>query len=348
LILYRKSAQLRIRRAVAPEPPWWFATAIAPYGPRRAAPVAIDYLDLRASCPERMEVAVTERVAEEIERNAARIAGPVLIDAAEFAEVVFGRGEEALAALGRPALHLISARGTLPRHAHGATVVVAAWPLEFHHLERLAKEARGQSWGMAVPVLFPVTTDLTALGELCDLARANGASFFAAIPIEADPTAKQAIARSLALDDEDETFTMLFHADLEPVHVATERHVAALAHQAGMADFVVPPGWEEKTNWNAAILLTLIASRMMAMAHDVELAGTLARSARLVAELEKPLVQIAAAASLSIVEALDEVSADILGEWLEGRRAAFADRINERWRVRRDYLASGAAPEPSS
>ena len=47
MIVYRKSSQLRVRRAAAPEPPFWGATTIAPYGARRAAPVAIDYIDLR-------------------------------------------------------------------------------------------------------------------------------------------------------------------------------------------------------------------------------------------------------------------------------------------------------------
>ena len=348
MILYRKSAQLRLRRAATPEPPWWYATAILPYGPRRATPVAIDYLELRASCPERMEVSVAENVGGEVQRSAAKIAPPALIDATEFAEVVFRRGEEALAALGEPAMFLASARGSIPAGPGDSTIVLAPWPLEFHRIEALAAQARGMTWGMAVPVLFPVTTDLTALGQLCDIARANGAHFFAAIPVEPDPTAKQAMARSLTLGGDDEAYTTLFHADLEPVHVATERHIAALAAEAGMDDFVVPPQWQRKTNWNAAILLTLTATRMMAMEHEVELAGTLARSARIVAELEKPIERIAEAASLSIVEAIDEVSADVLTEWLETGRSAFAERINERWRVRRDYLASSAGPEPSS
>ena len=48
MILYRKTPQLRVRRAAAPEPPYWAATTIAPYGSRRAVPLTIDYLDLRA------------------------------------------------------------------------------------------------------------------------------------------------------------------------------------------------------------------------------------------------------------------------------------------------------------
>jgi hypothetical protein len=103
-----------------------------------------------------------------------------------------------------------------------------------------------------------------------------------------------------------------------------------------MADFIAPPRWEERTNWNAAVLLTLTATRMLAMASDIELAGTIARSARLVASLEKPLERIAEAASLGIVEGLDEASADILSDWLAGARSPFVERVNREWRLRRD------------
>ncbi len=80
----------------------------------------------------------------------------------------------------------------------------------------------------------------------------------------------------------------------------------------------------------------MTATRMLAMEHEIDLAAILARSARVVAELEKPLARIAEAASLSIVEALDEVSVDVLTEWLERGRSSFVDRVNARWRLRRD------------
>ena len=94
MILYRKAAPLRIRRVVAPEPPFWCATALAPYGAKRGAPIAIDYLTSRATANDRADVTVCENVRGELER--ARIDAPVLIDASEAAEVVFRRGEEAL------------------------------------------------------------------------------------------------------------------------------------------------------------------------------------------------------------------------------------------------------------
>lgn len=340
MIVYRKGGHARLRRWSAPEPPFWCATAVAPYGSRRGAPIAIDYLDLRASFAERLEVTVAEGVRDELERTRA-VQPPVLIEATEFAERVFGRGEEALAFCrerGLAALHLVSTRSAIPSAAADAVVAIAAWPLEADRLEELFFIAgeRGLRWGVAIPVIFPVTTTLGALTELADLAQRHGAAFFAAIAVDVDPTAKQAIAQSLSLEGEDETYAMLFHAPLEPVHLATERHIAALAEERGMADFIVPPRWDEHSNWNAAALLTLTASRMLALDADPELATTLARAARVVAELDKPIARIAEAASLSIVEALDEVSVDVLTEWLASGESSFVERVNREWRLRRD------------
>lgn len=338
MIVYRKSPQLRVRRAAAPEPPFWGATTIAPYSARRAAPVAIDYIELRAIAAERLEVGVAERTTDELERSNVRIAAPVFIEASEFAEAIFRRGEEVLAFCREhklPAVHLVSTRGALPEEVDDdVTTVIGAWPLEFERLDTMFANARG-TWGVAIPVIYPVTTNLVALDQIMTSARSRGAAFFAAMPVTIDATAKQAMARSLSLEGDDETYNMLFHANLEPIHVATERHIAALAAEAGMADFVVPPRWSEKTNWNASILLTLTATRMLAMEHEIELGALLARSARVVAELEKPIARIAEAANLSIVEALDEVSVDVLTEWLSRGDPAFVRRVNERWRLRR-------------
>jgi hypothetical protein len=302
VILYRKTPQLRIRRAVAPEPPYWAATTIAPYASRRATPIAIDYLDLRATAVDKLEVTVCDRI-----DLPARIDPPVLIDATGKAEVVFGRGEEIANAI--PESMLLTS-GDIP-HAITAT--------------------SGDCWGIAIPVFFPLTTNLETLNAIAKNAKERGAAFLAAFTIDLDATAKHVLAT------DDETYEMLFHSDLDPIHTATERHVAALAADHGLADFLLPPRWEERSNWNAAIALTLAASRMIAMEHELELAGTLARSARIVAELEKPIARIAEAASLSIVEALDEASVDILTEWLTDRRSPFLGRIDEMWRLRRDH-----------
>ena len=330
MILYRKGAPLRVRRAPAPQPPFWAATTIAPYGPRRAWPVAIDYLALVASAAERLEVAVADSVTDELERTRP-LAEPVLIDAAENAEAIFRRGEEALRfceARGFASLYL----GAAPSRAYeNTTVVIPAWPPEPALFEEA--RARGVRWGVAIPVIFPVTTDLVLLE---DLARAaHGAEFFAAIPVDVEATAKQAIAQQMHLAGDDDRYAMLFHADVAPIHLSTERHIAALAAEHGMADFVVPPRWNDRTNWNAAVLLTLTASRMIAMELDLDLAGLIARSARAVADLDKPLARIAESASLSIVGGLDETSVEMLTEWLGGGSASFFDYVNEQWRLRR-------------
>jgi hypothetical protein len=341
VILYRKAAPLRIRRSLAPESPFWAATAIAPYGTKRATPIAIDYLALRASGAEKLEVGVCDRVRDDLER-ARSFAGPVLIDATESAETVFRRGEEVLAlceeqSLG--ALHLVSPRGSLPQRAYAdAVVVIAAWPLDIAQLAEMFGVAgeRDLRWGVALPVLFPLSTELAPLRDLADRARECGAAFFAGISIDVEPTAKQALARSMGLEVEDDRYAMLFHSALEPVHVATERHIAALAHERDLPDFIVPPRWDERSNWNAATLLTRTASRMFAMELDLDLAGTISRSARTIAELDKPLTRIAESASLAIIGGLDEVSVDALTEWLQSGSASFVEYVDEQWRMRRD------------
>jgi hypothetical protein len=340
VIVYRKGAPLRIRRLAAPEPPFWCATSIAPYGPRRAAPIAIDYTALRASAAERLEVTVVENVRDELERARA-FDGPLFVEATEAAESVFRRGEEVLAFCEErklAALQLVSTHGALPsRPFADTTIAIAAWPLELPRLRELFAEARERAlkWGVAVPMIYPVTTDLAALEALADAARDEGAEFLASIPLDVEATARQVLAQSLNLDDEDDRYAMLFHGDVTPLHLATERHLAALAAERGLADFIVPPRRQDRTNWNAAALLTLTASRMIALDLDLDLAGRIARSARAVAELDKPLTRVAEAASLSIIEALDDVSAKALTEWIAGRSPGFVDDVNEQWRLRR-------------
>jgi hypothetical protein len=337
VILYRKAVPLRLRRVAAPAMPFWCATTISPYSARRASPIAIDYVALRASGAERLEVTVTESPRDELERTKV-LDGPVLIDASEAAEEVFRRGEEALAYCTEqqlPALFLTSTQGALPSASSDVVIAIAAWPLDLSVLGRLFATAqeRALPWGVCVPLLYPATTDLALLEQLADLSLQHGAAFLAPIALEIDPTAKQA----LAANSDDETFAMLFHSDLDPLHTATERHVAALAASRGLADFVLPPRWHERSNWNAAILLTRTASRMMAMELDLDLAGTLSRSARAIAALDKPITRIAAAANLSIIGTLDDTSAEILTEWLATGSAEFVEYVDRKWRVRRDY-----------
>jgi hypothetical protein len=311
VILYRKTPQLRVRRSAAPESPFWAATTIAPYGAKRATPIAIDYLTLRATGAGRLEVSVCDDVRDELDRARA-IDAPVLIDAAGNAEEVFQRGSEA--------------REWCEEHGLPAQLVTSWGP---------GVRLESDRWGVAVPVLYPLTTDLALLERLADEAQRDGAAFFAAVPIEAEPTAKQALARSMELTADDDRYSMLFHADTAPIVLATERHIAALATERGMADFVLPPKWEERSNWNASVLLTLTASRMIAMELDLDLAGSIARSARAVAELDKPLTLVAESASLSIIGGLDETSVEMLSQWLASGSAMFAEFVDEQWRLRR-------------
>ena len=323
MILYKKTPSLRIVRAGVPEPPFWAATTIAPYSARRGAPVAIDYLALTASASKRMEVEVCDDLERNWQRN--RVFEPTLIDATESAEIVYRRGDDALK-LCEAAMFLTSTRGALPT-SDNAVVIIAAWPLDFARLQRLFDEARARNlkWGVAVPVLYPVTTAADALQQLAEIS--DGALFFAALPIESDATARKVLA------DDPETYEILFHGDVDALHVTAERRIAGLAAEIGADDFIVPPRWERRSNWNGAALLTLAATRMLAMKHDVETASRIARSARTVAQLDKSLERIASAAHLSIVESLDEISVDALTEWLETGKSTFVDHINKQWRL---------------
>jgi hypothetical protein len=345
LIVYRKTPSLRIVRAQSPQPPFWAATAIAPYGGRRGSPISIDYLELRASYSERLEVTVCDQPAEELSRWRVRhsLRSPLLIEASEFAEVVFRRGDELMEICsgdGERITLLISANGVLPRSISPGTVLaVSMWPLDFLRIERLARaaEASGALWGAVVPVIHPVTTTLEALSDLAAIVASANGRFLAAVPLEVEPTARQAIARTLDSADSEESYSSLFHGDLETIHVGTERHIAALAASHGLRDSVPLPG-EGTSNWGASAFLMLAASRMLAMKRDTELGWTILRSASAVAQLEKPIARIAEAASLAIVESLDPASVEILTEYLETGASAFTDRIHALWRLRRDYL----------
>lgn len=341
MILYRKAPQLRVRRSDAPEAPFWSASVLEPYSPRRGEPLALDLPALRATAAERLEVTVCEDVAAALERSRPPRA-PVLIDASGRAEQVFRRGAEALAwCEGRQldATLLVSGDGALPDGVPaGSILVAAAWPPDAGRFDDFsaAARSRGAVWGVLVPVVFAMTTDLPFLESVADAAARAGAKFLAAATIELDATAKQAVSRVLGLNAEDDRYAMLFHSRLEPVGVATERHVAALAAERGLGDSIPVPGREERSNWSAAAHLALAATRMLAMELDVDLAGLISRSARGIAALDKPITRIAESASLTIVESLDETSATMLAEWLETGRSSFSEWVAEEWRLRRN------------
>lgn len=339
MILYRKGASLRVRRVQSPEPPFFCATQVAPYPARRESPLSIDHLTMHALAGERVEVAVPGDVRDELER-ARGLAAPLLIDAAGGAERIFRRGEATLqyaAAASLPSVHLISPRGALPQKAPGATVVVSAWPLELARLEACFAEAKQRDlrWGVFVPVIYPVTTELAALDVVVAAASEYGAMFVAAASIETDPVVRHTLARMLDLEPQDDRYAMLFHGSVDPIHLSTERHLAARAAARGLADRVILPDHDERTNWNAAALLTATATRMLAMEFDLELATSIARSARLVAALGKPLTRVAESASLSIIGGVDETSVEMLTEWLERGSASFAEFIDDQWRLAR-------------
>jgi len=343
LIRYEKKRAIGIARAQTPQPPFWARTTLSPYSWPRTVPLSIDYQSLTARGSEAIEVEVSDRPGEQLAREAS-IEGPVLIDATGPAEMVYQRGKETAewASLhGLATTRLISPETSAvgQNESIGVMLAVAAWPLALDRIKILFKDLgrSGTKWGVAVPVIYPVATDLETLQSLADNAQEAGARFLAALPIDLEPTAKRALVDVLQLGDEDDAWSTLFHSELDTITIATERHIAALAHERGMIDFVPPPAAEQRTNWNAAVHLTLAATRMLRMKDRTEFAWTLLRAAQSVATLQKPIERIASVASLSIIPGLGPEISIALEEWTRSGSSGLADAIHAQWRLRRDH-----------
>lgn len=344
MITFRKTHPLGLQRVGMPEPPFFHATLVRPYEDRHTHPITIDYLDLTAFARDVRETRICLDVRDQLERER-HLSAPLLIDATGVAERVYRRGETALQYTNDhqlPATLLVSSEGDIPvrLHAPASLLAVATWPCTTAEIRPLFEAARQSTlrWGAIIPIVLTITTELSVVGELVGLAAKHGASFAAALPIELDPTAKREIASVAVLSDEhgEESYSALFGDDLEPLVVSTERHVSALAHEHGLLDYVPLPDATRRDNWAAAAYLARVAQRMFRMERDVELAWSLHRSARLAAELTKPLDRIRESASLAIIDGIDEVSRGILDEWLRDGRSEFGDRLDRDWRLRRD------------
>ncbi|HUP65743.1 MAG TPA: hypothetical protein VM557_10740 [Thermoanaerobaculia bacterium] len=344
MITYRKGGFLRLLRHTSPDPPFWAAGTAMPYSARRTSPVVVDWVNLVASASEGEDVEVAEGVDATIERSL-YVHPPLLVEASGPAELIYRRGAEAVRAAlaaGFPILELITSDGDLPDAPHPSlTVAIASWPSQSNGFLELVKKARaaGFNFGIVVPVIPPVTTELATLESIAAIAKTHGASFLAAVPIDVDPTARRVLAEKMNLDEE--SFSTLFETDLEMLTVATERHVAALAHERELADLVpvaLPAG---RSNWEAAAALTSTGNRMLRMNRDVELGWDILRAARTIAALGKPLQRIAAAASLAIIEPLDPLIASAVEEWLTTGTSELMEEIDRAWRLRRDHGVHG-------
>ncbi|HVT03302.1 MAG TPA: hypothetical protein VHL58_07980 [Thermoanaerobaculia bacterium] len=342
MIRYLETIPLRVEHSDAPQFPFWQATLIAPYSARRAEPISIDYKALMG-VPGRAEASYTRDVVDQLERQK-KLAPPWLIDATEAAEKLYSRGASALdfARVSQfETLLLLSTDGSIPSSPPpslapaSSSIALCAWPVDEQVLESHSRKLQAGEfrWGMVVPIFFPLTTDLAMLERLADLAVRYGAEFLAAVPIDIDPQAKSSLAETIHDDD---AYQTLFHSDLEAVTIATERHVADLAKARRLFDHVRLPHASEKSNWNAAVLLALAGTRLLRMRRAAELGWDLLRSSRIVAQLRKPLERIAEAASLSIIEGLDEVAVRSLEAWVRGGEPAELDAIDAEWRLRRD------------
>ncbi len=345
MLTYRTARKLRVRKFARPEAPLWPATMLFLYAGPSHAPIAVDITELTADSVERAEVEVADEVADILSREQiqAPFRDPVVVEAAGPVESVFRKGEDAARhqlEQGSRVTQIISSDGAVPRIASSNfQLVISAWPFDFKSLEPMFREASDAGlarWGVWLPVIYPVTTELEKLERLADLIATHGGSFLASSSIDATQTAKSAIARAVDDEMDDEMYDTLFHADPETLALATERHAAALAHERGLEDGVPLPGGDDQSNWSAAILLASAGSRLARMKGDPELGWTLLRSSVAIANLGKPLSVVASAAPLSIIEGLDPLAAGALEAWLRGEPAAFLDEVNAEWRLRRD------------
>lgn len=336
MIRYSETIPLRVERSDAPQFPFWQATSIAPYSARRAEPISIEYAALLGTTG-RSEVSFTSDIVDQLERQK-KLSPPLLIDATEASERLYSRGAAALGfaqASQLETLLLLSTDGSIPPSTPEASlsnsIALCAWPADEEALDRhcLQLKTGAFQWGMVIPIFFPVMTDLPLVERLGDLAARHGAGFLAAIPIDLDPQARSSLAETLP-DRVD--YEALFHSDLEPITIATERHVAALANARGMFDHVRLPRAADKSNWNASVLLGLAGTRLLRMQQDSELGWDLLRSSRVVAQLKKPIARIAEAASLSIIEGVDDLAARSLESWVRGEEPGGLRAIDEEWR----------------
>lgn len=334
MITHRKISQLRLQRSAYPQDPFWQAVTIAPYGTGRGFPVQINYVTLTADAKPRVDVSVTRAVTDQLERERF-IESPALVDASDVSELVYRRGEGALAFLtdaGVDTICLVSANGAVPIEASERSLVaVSCWPLHLQDIERMFEKcrARGHRWGAVVPLLHPITTKRKVLEELAELARRNGARFFAAIPVETEAAARHVLASMEQLDDSE--VAELFDADLGSIVVAAERFAAGIATAHGMLDHV-PCLAPLTSNWTAAMKLSLAGTRMIRMGEEMELGWTLHQSSKLIAKLHKPLDRIAESASLAIIDALDLTSVAALEQWLRDGRSDFFEKVDGLWR----------------
>jgi hypothetical protein len=336
LITHQKVSELRLERATWPQAPFWQATTVAPYGAPRGHEVAVNYLTLTATGKAKRDITVTRSVAGRLEREQ-RLDEPVLVESADATETIFRRGEEAMRVLQSRSIRsmqLVSTTGRIPAIEPAATssIVISCWPLLAGDLARLFRRVAdaGFQWGALIPAVLPPAACAEVLKEIADLAAEGGAAFIASAPFDLDSTARHAIASTLGGDAG--AWHSMFDPDGDDESTETERLVAKLAHERSIGDRVAVPGLAPCGNWSAAIRLSVAGSRLLRLKRDVELGWTLLRSAKLVAQLHKPIDRIASAASLSIIQSLDATSVNALEAWLRRDDTTFFDEIDADWR----------------
>ena len=308
---------------------------MAPYSSWAAKDIRIDLKSLSAREAGRLEIAVCP---EPTGGELAHVYPPIVIDATGFPEMMHGLGARILSSIpsGAATNLVVSTNGAVPATLPDTAVTtIIAWPGEIETLSALCGAAqRAGRWGIAIPILHPVTTNLDLLDELTATAQRYSASYCAAIPIETEPSARKILARE-GRPLSGEEYESLFQDDPETIVVATERHVAAIASDLGILDSIPIPGSPKRSNWEAATALARAGTRMIRMRKNLDFGWEIIRSSAVVAQLDTPLTAIAASARLSIIKPLHELATVALEQWLDDGTAELFDDVDDDWRLRR-------------
>lgn len=341
MILYRKTRALQTSRFAAPQPPLAAEAFVRPYSFPHTTPVAFDWTTLCADATERIQVDVcgAREIADVLERSLGAPHGAVLVDATGSAEITYRSGiaaVEHLAANSTPSALIVSVDAPLPPDIPaGVTVILNFWPPDPDLLDSRCKEAAshpGLQWGVVVPLVYPASFKVDLLDRVGQRTAEAGGSFVAAARFEFSAAAKRAITDD---DLDEETYSRLFHSDLDAITTATERHIAAVAAARGISDHVTAPRGTS-VNWSAATVLAHLGQRLVSLGRN-ELGWTILKSANVVAQLTKPVDRIAAATPLAAVRDLDPISAEVVESWLRGEQAPLAREVAETWPLRRDH-----------
>ncbi|MBW3563558.1 MAG: hypothetical protein KY459_02425 [Acidobacteria bacterium] len=337
MIIHSKSTAPFVKEFATPAEPFHTRTWISPYSlsARSSWHPAIDLYRLEGVAPSRTNV----EVASGFDRaGAGALARPVVCDVSGPQERVYSTGRELVAAAagrnGTGVSLLINPESGLPSSYRSAgEVIVSAWPPWPGEVEELAERLEEMRWHLMIPLAPPLTTDLSMLEKLVRTAEQRGARSVVAVSVDLDTPARRRLAE---MSRSEESWMVLFDDDIELLQLASERHVAALALEAGL-DWRLPEPTDDGTNWAAASHLARIGTLMVRLEENAELGWLFLRASKVVAGLGHSVRELARGDSLEIVDLLEGVVGETLREWIDQGESSLLHSMSTSWPLRRDY-----------